>query len=68
MLIRTRGIPSATCVTCGSNWFIVPATFDEDTYFIAAWGTDALCYACGAEVTAPTPVDHPNWETNKYEL
>lgn len=68
MKINSRGIPSASCISCGSTWFNVPVTFDPETYFIAAWGTKALCYSCNVEVTVPTPADHPNWESNRYEL
>lgn len=50
-----RGIPTRMC-PCGSEWFNVPMTFDED-YEPAMWGTKATCFSCGAEVTAPCPPD-----------
>jgi len=60
-----RGIPTAACPMCGDKWLLVPVQFDDDTYEISAWGTDAVCYSCGITVTAPTPLDHPDY--NEYE-
>ena len=59
MGLDARGIPTAMCPSCGSTWLNVPVMFDAETYEIAAWGTEASCFACGALVTACTPVDSP---------
>ena len=62
-----RGIPTSACPMCGDKWFLVPTMFDDDTYDIVMYGTDAVCYSCGMAVTAPTPLDHPNYESDEYE-
>lgn len=58
-----RGIPSHACL-CGCDVFLIRARFDD--YDIAMWFTDANCAACGAPVTAPTPVDHPDYERSLW--
>lgn len=55
--IDARGIPTAICPLCGSDWFYVPVKFNLETYKISAWGTDGYCYACSSKVTVVTPVD-----------
>jgi len=51
-----RGIPTAVCL-CGSTLFKITASFDDE-YNVALYLLDnATCYACGALVTAPTPLD-----------
>lgn len=38
-------------------------SFDPDTYEPALWLLDnAECYECGTLLTAPCPVDHPDYE------
>lgn len=61
-----RGIPTSACPLCGDKWLLVPVQFDDESYEIAGYGTDASCYSCGVAVTAPTPLDHPDYEDN-YE-
>jgi hypothetical protein len=61
-----RGIPTSACPLCGDKWLLVPVQFDDDTYEVAVYGTDASCYSCGVAITAPTPLDHPDYEDN-YE-
>lgn len=61
MSINAKGIPTAECVNCGDRWFLVPVVFDVDTYMPAMWGTNAVCYSCKSPVTAPTPLDHPEY-------
>lgn len=55
--LNFRGIPTAACLNCGSNWFNIPVSFDLETYEIDAWGLDAECFDCGTLVTAVCPVD-----------
>lgn len=52
-----QGIPTAACPSCGDRWLKVPMQFDEDTYDVAAWGTQGECYSCGSLVTVCTPTD-----------
>lgn len=59
-----RGIPTAACPLCGDKWLLVPVVFDDESYEVAGYGTDASCYNCGVAVTAPTPLDHPDYEDN----
>lgn len=59
-----RGIPTSACPMCGDRWLLVPVVFDDESYEITGYGTEASCYACGLELTAPTPLDHPNYEEN----
>jgi hypothetical protein len=50
-----RGIPTARC-PCGGDLLKVIAIFDDE-YEISMYMLDAECYYCGAQVTAPTPLD-----------
>lgn len=59
-----RGIPTSACPLCGDKWLLIPVVFDDESYDIAGYGTDAMCYSCGVAVTAPTPLDHPDYEEN----
>jgi hypothetical protein len=59
--INAKGIPTAECINCGERWFLVPVVFDTETYMPAMWGTNASCYNCKSPVTAPTPLDHPEY-------
>jgi hypothetical protein len=58
------GIPTSACPLCGDKWLLVPVVFDDESYDIAGYGTDAMCYSCGVAITAPTPLDHPDYEEN----
>jgi hypothetical protein len=55
--IDARGIPTAVCPLCGSDWFYVPVKFNLETHKISAWGPDGYCYSCSSKVTVVTPVD-----------
>lgn len=62
-MINARGIPTAICPNCGSNLIRVTMIFDPETYEPEMWLLDnAECDSCGAELTAPCPVDHPDYE------
>lgn len=50
-----KGIPTAVC-PCGSDLLTIQAQFDE-AYEITAYLLNAHCAYCGAELTAPTPLD-----------
>lgn len=52
-----RGIPTAVCPACGDGWFMVPVSFDEETYEVDAWALEGTCIGCGTEVTVCCPVD-----------
>lgn len=58
--IDQSGIPTNECINCGSQWFQIHAFFQD--YEIAAYIIEAKCSGCGADVTAPTPIDHPDYE------
>ena len=58
--LDARGIPSNECVNCGSTLFTVQVCFDED-YNVGQYFTDAECAICGTLLTAPTPLDHPEY-------
>lgn len=57
MSLDARGIPTSACPNCGEQWFLLPVIFDDETYDIAAWGTEGSCYSCGTQVTVCTPAD-----------
>ena len=58
-----RGIPTPVCPECGCDLLRVVMSFDPDTYEPALWLLDnAECYECGTLLTAPCPVDHPDYE------
>jgi hypothetical protein len=54
------GEPYHFCGNCGSNLFLIMATFEN--YDISQWLTDGFCVECGARITIPTPVDDPEFE------
>ena len=58
--LDARGIPTNECPSCGSQLFTVQVHFDED-YNVAQYFTDAMCSICFTLVTAPTPIDHPEY-------
>lgn len=63
-----RGIPTSACPMCGNKWLLIPAIFDDESYDIVMYHTDAVCHSCGMSVTAPTPLDHPDYnESDEYE-
>jgi hypothetical protein len=53
------GIPTAECPFCECRWFSIKAMFDPDEYTVAMYALDMECMACGALLTAPTPLDLP---------
>jgi hypothetical protein len=58
-----RGTPAHECV-CGSNMFTVVCSFDE--YEVSMYLLDMQCVGCGSLLTAPTLVDHPQYEPDTY--
>jgi len=56
-VVDSRGIPSAACPTCGSNLFVIVATFDPETYELDTYLLDGSCLHCGTLLTIPTPDD-----------
>ena len=58
--LDARGIPTNECPTCANRLFTVQVSFDDD-YLVAQYFTDAECAMCGTLVTAPTPLDHPEY-------
>lgn len=55
-----RGIPTAICPSCNGDIFNIKAKFDPVDYEIGLYFLDGSCVKCGALITAPTPMDHPN--------
>jgi hypothetical protein len=53
------GIILHECV-CGSDMWKVVVTFED--YEIAGYLLDMECFHCGTRATAPTPIDHPEYE------
>lgn len=58
--LDARGIPTRECPNCESDIFIVKVVFDEG-YEISGYLLDAQCSFCGTLVTAPTPLDLPDY-------
>ena len=59
--LDARGIPSNECISCGSTLFTIQAAFDED-YNINSYLLNAECAMCGTLLTAPTPLDHLEYD------
>lgn len=60
-MINLRGIPTSECPVCESRLFNIRASFD-DSYEICGYLLDCECAVCNTLLTAPTPLDHPNYE------
>ena len=60
--VDARGIPTTECPSCNSNIFKLVAMFDPDDYEVLMYMLDAECAICGSLITAPTPLDHPDYE------
>ena len=58
--LDARGIPTNECPSCASRLFTVQVCFDDD-YNVGQYFTDAMCSICFTLVTAPTPLDHPEY-------
>lgn len=59
LAIDQRGIPSNECINCGSNIQVIRAIFED--YRLTMWFLDSFCADCGSPMTAPTPVDDPDF-------
>jgi len=58
-----RGLPTPVCPCCGSALLKITASFNTETYEIDMYLLDnAECANCKCLVTAPTPLDHPNYK------
>jgi hypothetical protein len=57
ILIDQRGVPTHECLCCGSNIFVIRASFED--YEVAAWFLEGECAGCGCPVTVPCPADDP---------
>lgn len=64
-MIDQRGIPSNECIYCGSNVQVIRAIFED--YQIVEWFLDSFCADCGSPMTAPTPVDNPEFNLKGEE-
>jgi hypothetical protein len=63
MTLNARGIPTPICPCCESSLLRVTVQFNEDTYEIVGYLLDdAECMECKCKITAPTPLDHPEYE------
>lgn len=58
--IDQTGIPTNQCFNCGGEWFKVYVRFQD--YEIAQYLLEATCAFCDSELTAPTPIDAPDYE------
>jgi hypothetical protein len=64
-MVNLRGIPTPVCPCCGSSLLRVTVQFDPDTYEVEMYLLDdAECVDCKCLITAPTPLDHPDYEVN----
>jgi hypothetical protein len=62
-MVNLRGIPTPACPCCGSTLLRMTVQFDPNTYEIQMYLLDdAECIDCGCLITAPTPLDHPEYE------
>jgi hypothetical protein len=62
-MLDIRGIPTPICPCCHSTLLRVTIEFDPQTYEIAGYLLDdAQCVECKCLITAPTPLDHPDYE------
>jgi len=62
-MLDIRGIPTPVCPCCGSTLLRVTVMFDQETYEISGYLlNDAQCMLCQCLITAPTPLDHPDYE------
>lgn len=62
LVIDLRGLPSPVCPCCGSTLLRLTVEFDPQTYEIAGYLlNDAKCVECHCLITAPTPLDHPDY-------
>lgn len=57
-VLDQRGIPTNSCLVCGSQVFTIQATFED--YELVGYYLDAQCAECGSPLTAPCPVDRPD--------
>jgi len=62
-MLDIRGIPTPVCPCCHSTLLRLTVEFDPQTYEIAGYLLDdAQCMECKCLITAPTPLDHPDYE------
>lgn len=55
-----RGIPTTVC-PCGGRMFNLHVVFDDTDYTVGMYLLDMTCVSCGAQLTAPTEIDHPDY-------
>ena len=61
-MVNLRGIPTPVCPCCGSSLLRLTVQFDPDTYEVEMYLLDdAECVECKCLITAPTPLDHPDY-------
>ena len=59
--LDARGIPTNECPNCANRLFTVQVSFDDD-YNVGSYFLDAECAMCGTLLTAPTPLDHAEYD------
>jgi hypothetical protein len=62
-MLDARGIATRVCPSCGSTLFTVQVQFDED-YNVQGYLLNAKCAMCDTLLSAPTPLDHPEYSPN----
>jgi hypothetical protein len=59
-------IPTHQCFNCGSNIFLIQATFDD--YEMGLLWPTGTCTGCDSIVGIPVPWEHPNWDPEFKEI
>ena len=59
--LDARGIPTPECPNCGNRLLKLFVCFDDD-YQIGQYLLDAECGMCETKLTAPTILDHPQYD------
>lgn len=59
-MIDARGIPTCVCPECNCDLLKVAVKIDPADYEIGLYLLDGECAKCGALITIPTPMDHPD--------
>lgn len=64
--IDQSDIATHECFNCGSNIFLIQATFDD--YEMGLLWPTGTCTGCDSIVGIPVPWQHPNWDPEFKEI